>query len=461
VLLVGSGDNGGDALYAGALLARRQVRVTALLLVPDRAHPGGLAALRAAGGRVMSTVDGGGAGVGPSLSTVDDGWTGVGPVDLVVDGITGIGGTGPLRPAAARLMAALSAVPATDGGRPAVVAVDLPSGVQADTGEVPGAAVTADVTVTFGCLKPGLLVGAGARHAGLVDLVDIGLGGYLRGTPVVRVADAGDVAAWWPRPEPDSDKYTRGVVGLATGSPGYPGAAVLSVAGALAGPAGLVRYTGAAAAAVLAAHPSVIASARVGDTGRVQAWVAGCGLGTDERASATLRAVLAAPVPVCLDADALTLLVDGGFAAVLRGRDAPVVITPHDREYARLAGRDPGPDRVDAAAGLAALMDATVLLKGDRTVVAGPDGQVWVNPTGTADLATGGTGDVLAGLVGALLAAGLGPVPAAVAAAFVHGLAGRTAAAGGPVTAPYVAGALRPVLARLLAGDRHGDRPVG
>ncbi len=437
LLLVGSGDNGGDALYAGALLARRGVAVTALALVPDRAHPGGVAALRAAGGRVLSTVDG-------RLPA------GTARVDVVLDGVTGIGGTGPLRGAAASAVAALRAAVASDGGPPITVAVDLPSGVQADTGEVPGAAVCADVTVTFGCLKPGLLVGAGARYAGLVDLVDIGLEPYLRGAPALRVAEAGDIARWWPRPEPGSDKYTRGVVGLATGSPGYPGAAVLSVAGALAGPAGLVRYAGGAAAGVLAAYPSVIASGRVGDTGRVQAWVTGCGMGTDERAAATLRAVLAAPVPACLDADALTLLVDGGFATALRTRDAPVVVTPHDREYARLVGRDPGGDRIDAAAGLAAHLGGTVLLKGDRTVVAGADGQVWVNPTGTPDLATGGTGDVLAGLLGALLAAGLAPVPAAVSAAFVHGLAGRAAARGGPVTAPAVAAALRPVLASLL-----------
>jgi ADP-dependent NAD(P)H-hydrate dehydratase / NAD(P)H-hydrate epimerase len=428
VLLVGGGNNGGDALYAGALLARRGVAVRALLLDPDRAHAGGLAALRAAGG---STVD-------QMPSTVD----------LVVDGILGIGGRGGLRPAAAAAVAAAGGARAADGGRPMVVAVDLPSGIDADTGAVPGDAVAADVTVTFGCLKPGLLVGAGATRAGLVDLVDIGLAPAT--PPALRLADREDVRSWWPRPGVESDKYRRGVVGLATGSATYPGASVLSVAGASAGPAGLVRYAGSAADVVRAQHPSAIVTDRVADAGRVQAWVCGSGLGTDDRAATEVRGVLAAPVPAVLDADALTLLVDGKMADLLRDRRAPLVLTPHDREFARLAGEPPGPDRVESALRLAAHTRATVLLKGDRTVVAAPDGEVWVNPTGTSALATGGTGDVLSGLLGALLAGGLPPVPAAVAAAFAHGLAGREAARGGPVTSSDVAAALRPVLAALL-----------
>jgi hydroxyethylthiazole kinase-like uncharacterized protein yjeF len=426
LLLVGAGNNGGDTLYAGARLARRGALVSALLLSPDRVHAGGLAALRSAGG---STVDS-----PPST------------VDMVLDGIVGIGGRGPLRPGAAR------AVEEATRSRPIVVAVDIPSGVDADTGVVSGEAVRADVTVTFGCLKPGLLVGAGAAHAGLVDLVDIGL--TLPVPPAVRIPTRADVASWWPRPWRDSDKYTRGVVGVATGSARYPGAAVLSVAGACAGPTGLVRYAGAAYRSIWIHHPSVVASRYVAEAGRVQAWVCGSGLGTDDDARADLRAVLSAPVPVCLDADALTMLMDFSLAGEVRRRDAATVVTPHDREFARLAGELPGPDRVDAALRLAAMLGVTVLLKGDRTIVAGPDGGVWVNPTGSPVLATGGTGDVLAGLLGALLAAGLPPDRAAIAAAYVHGLAGRTAAEGGPVTATEVAAALRPTLASLLADPR-------
>jgi ADP-dependent NAD(P)H-hydrate dehydratase / NAD(P)H-hydrate epimerase len=422
LLLVGAGNNGGDALYAGALLARRGVAVGALLLDPERVHAGGLAALRGAGGQV----------VGSALDAVD----------VVLDGIVGIGGTGGLRRPATT---ALKQVP----GKPVMVAVDVPSGVDADTGDVPGEAVTADVTVTFGCLKVGLVVGAGAQRAGLVDLVDIGLGPWLPAEPAVRVPDREDVASWWPRPYPDSDKYTRGVVGVATGSARYTGAGVLSVAGACAGPAGMVRYAGGAGELVRVHHPSVIVSERVAEAGRVQAWVCGSGIGTDERAAAELRTVLASQVPACLDADALTMLADGSIVQWLRRREAPIVVTPHDREFARLAGAPPGPDRVAAALRLAAALNVTVLLKGDRTVVATPDGVAWVNPTGAPALATGGTGDVLAGLLGSLLAGGVPPVRAAVAAAYAHGLAGQEAARHGPVTASDVGATVRGVVGSL------------
>jgi ADP-dependent NAD(P)H-hydrate dehydratase / NAD(P)H-hydrate epimerase len=413
VLLVGAGNNGGDALYAGAALARRGARVEAILLNPDRAHQGGVEALHRAGGRFVEAL--------PPRA------------DLVVDGILGIGGHGGLRGRAAELAAGL------DGHL--VVAVDVPSGIAVDTGAVDGTAVQAAVTVTFGVLKPGLLLGAGAVHSGLVELVDIGL--RPTGAPAVQVPDHDDVSAWWPRPTTGDDKYTRGVVGVATGSATYPGAAVLSTGGALAGPAGLVRYAGSAADAVRDQHPTIIATDRVADAGRVQAWVCGSGLGTDERAQADLRGVLAAAVPVCLDADALNLLVDGSMAEWLRGRDAPTVVTPHDREFQRLAGHAPSADRVGEALQLAARMNATVLLKGNRTVVATPDGRAYVNPTGTPALATGGTGDVLAGLLGSLLAGGLAPERAALAAAYVHGLAGRRAEDAGPVTAAHVADELR------------------
>jgi hydroxyethylthiazole kinase-like uncharacterized protein yjeF len=159
--------------------------------------------------------------------------------------------------------------------------------------------------------------------------------------------------------------------------------------------------------------------------------------------------VLAAPVPVCLDADGLNLLVDGSMSGLLRERSAPIVVTPHDREYQRLAGHPPGGDRVADALELASRMRAVVLLKGNRTIVATPDGRAYVNPTGSPALATGGTGDVLGGILGSLLAGGLAPEVAAISAAYVHGLAGRLAEADGPVTAYDVAERLRSAV-RLL-----------
>lgn len=271
VLLVGSGDNGGDALYAGARLARRGAGVRAVLLAPGRAHKGGLAALRRAGGSVVSESD---ADAGGAVEVVEQ-------ADLVVDGIVGIGGTGGLREAAVPL------AEAARRGRGVVVAVDLPSGVDADTGEVRGAAVRADVTVTFGAYKPGLLIDPAREYAGVVRFVDIGLetgsasgsgsgsAGSAR-SPQVEALQHADVARLLPVPGAESDKYRRGVVGVAAGSARYPGAAVLAVGGALRGGAGAVRYVGPAGGAVLAQYPETLVSERgPARAGRVQARAVG------------------------------------------------------------------------------------------------------------------------------------------------------------------------------------------
>ncbi|MFZ3568694.1 NAD(P)H-hydrate dehydratase [Streptomyces sp. BH097] len=418
-LLVGSGDNGGDALYAGARLARRGAGVTALLLSPDRAHPGGLAALRAAGGTVLD-------------AQVENAPELVARADLVVDGIVGIGGKGGLRPRAAEL---------ADAARGTVVAVDLPSGVDADTGEVRGEAVRADATVTFGTYKPGLLIDPAREYAGALRLVDIGLELAPAETGLEALQYA-DVAALLPKPTGESDKYRRGVVGIVAGSARYPGAAVLAVAGALHGGAGAVRYVGPAADAVLARFPETLVSAGPpAKAGRVQAWVLGPGLGDD---TSGLHDVLASDVPVLIDADGLRL----ADPATVRERTAPTVLTPHAGEAAALLGvtrEAVEAERLSSVRELAARYDATVLLKGSTTLVAPPDGTrpVRANPTGTPWLATAGSGDVLSGLTGSLLAAGLAPLDAASVGAHLHGLAARHAADGAPVSAQDVAGALR------------------
>jgi ADP-dependent NAD(P)H-hydrate dehydratase / NAD(P)H-hydrate epimerase len=414
-ILAGAGDNGGDALYAGARLAGRGAAVTALLLSPDRAHRGGLAALRAAGGGALPA------------DTRDAGRV-LAAARLVLDGIVGIGGSGGLRPAAAELVRAITGT---------VVAVDLPSGVDADTGAVEGEAVRADVTVTFGGLKPGLLVGAGAEHAGEVRLVRIGLD---LPEPDLRVLEPADAARLLPRPGPRDDKYTRGVVGVAAGSATYPGAGVLCTGSAVRGGAGMVRYAGSAAEHVQARWPeAIVTEGKPSEAGRVQAWVVGPGIGTDAAAAELLRDVLAQDVPVLVDADGLTLLAREPELA--RSRTAPTVLTPHDREFERVAG-PVGGDRVGAARRAAAELGVTMLLKGNATVVASPDGTAYVNPTGTPWLATAGSGDVLSGLGGALLAGGLEPAPAAALAAYLHGLAGSIAAGGASTTAAGVLAAL-------------------
>ncbi|PZT68784.1 bifunctional ADP-dependent NAD(P)H-hydrate dehydratase/NAD(P)H-hydrate epimerase [Streptomyces sp. SW4] len=418
VLLVGSGDNGGDALYAGARLARRGAGVSAVLLAPERAHAGGLAALRRAGGRVV--------GDGDAEALIER-------ADLVVDGIVGIGGKGGLRPEAEAVAAAAGR------SRAAVVAVDLPSGVDADTGEVHGAALRADLTVTFGTHKPGLLIDPAREYAGSVRLVDIGLA--LPGdAAVLEALQHADVARLLPVPAAESDKYRRGVVGIAAGSARYPGAAVLAVAGALRGGAGAVRYVGPAGDAVLARFPETLVSDRgPKHAGRVQAWVTGPGAGDD---AGTVAEVLAAEVPVLVDADGLRL----ADRDTVRARTAPTLLTPHAGEAAALLGvsrEEVEGARLSAARELAARYDATVLLKGSTTLVAAPGGgPVRVNATGTPWLATAGSGDVLSGLAGSLLATGLSARDAGSAAAYLHGLAGRLAADGTPVGALDVAAAL-------------------
>ncbi|MGV9327472.1 NAD(P)H-hydrate dehydratase [Streptosporangium sandarakinum] len=486
VVLAGGGDNGGDALYAGARLAARGARVHAVL-AGARAHEGGLAALRRAGGRVTDlggaagetsagpagpagggTADLAGdsatdpareAGKGSARGSAKGPAVGAGVrrlldgADLVVDGLVGIGGTGALREPYATLARLAAEGPAT------VVAVDVPSGVDASTGRVDGPAVRADVTVTFGARKIGLLTDPGAARAGRVELVDIGLGPYLPDPGASALTDA-DVALMLPRPGVESDKYRRGVVGVAAGSHRYTGAAVLAVGGAVRAGAGMVRYAGPAepVAQVRARWPEVVITPLepgegVGEVGRVQAWVLGPGLGTGPEALAVARSVLASDVPVLVDADGLTLVAEN--RSLLR-RSAPVLITPHAGELSRLL--DVPRSRIEArrveyARRAADELGVTTLLKGSTTVVAEDERPVRINLTGSSWLATAGTGDVLAGVAGALLAAGLGPYDAASCAAYLHGLAGRN----GPVSAwdvlEGVPGAAREVMDRLGEDD--------
>ncbi len=417
VVLAGSGDNGGDALYAGARLARRGAAVTAIT-AGAKAHEGGTADLRAAGGRVTDNKDA------------------IARADLIIDGLLGIGGRGGLREPFAGLAAA--AEQARQQGA-TVVAVDLPSGIDADTGAVDGPAVRADVTVTFGAIKPGLLIDPGAGHAGTVELVDIGL--RPEGKPAAKAPQRDDIAARLPRPGPESDKYRRGVVGVLAGSDRFAGAAVLATGGAVRGGAGMVRVVTASVPAavvrqtwpeaVLTVHPDDGDWDLPGSVGRVQAWVAGPGMGTGPDAVARLAAVLATDLPALVDADGLTIL---SQHQDLLPRRAPTLITPHAGELSRLLGTDAAAieaRRLEHARQAAERLGLTVLLKGSTTVIASPgDTTALVNPTGTPWLATAGTGDVLSGLAGSLLAQGLEPAWAGAVAAYLHGLAARLAAAG-------------------------------
>jgi ADP-dependent NAD(P)H-hydrate dehydratase / NAD(P)H-hydrate epimerase len=398
LLLVGSGDNGGDALYAGARLARGGAAVDAILLT-SRAHAAGLAALRNAGGRIVTAPR---------------------DPEVVVDGIVGIGGSGGLRPEAAALVASLVDVP--------FVAVDLPSGISVDDGRLEGPHVRAAVTVTFGTHKIGLLADPAAEACGAVHLVDIGL---TVPTAPVEALQAADVGALLPRPDPRAHKYTRGVVGIRAGSEEYPGAAVLCVAGANTGVVGMVRYVGPAADVVRAAHPET-----VGD-GQAQAWVVGPGGGS-------LEETVALGVPVVVDASALS--------SVTGPLGVTAVLTPHAGELATMLGvkrEEVEAEQLRFARVAAQRFDATVLLKGRHTLVARPTGEVRVTTVGLPWLATAGAGDVLAGFIGALLAAGLTPYDAASVGSWVHGAAAGMVRGDGPLIAREVAGAI-PAVCRWL-----------
>jgi len=426
LLLVGAGNNGGDALWAGARLARRGARLDAVLLDRERVHAEGLAAYRAAGGRVVDAPRG--------------------EYDVAVDGIVGIGGSGPLRPDAAALVSSLGEVP--------LVAVDTPSGVDVDTGRVEGPHVRAEVTVTFGSHKPVHLVDPGAAACGTVTLVDLGL---RLPAPALEALQSSDVAALLPRPAPDAHKYTRGVVGIRAGSEQYRGAAVLSVSGANTGLAGMVRYVppeggprptspaptdephGASVAdLVQAAHPEVVLG-----VGRVQAWVVGSGGGRS--AAQQLTEALRDGVPVVVDADALASL-DGPVGV-------PAVLTPHAGELARLLQVERETveaDQLTHARAAAERYDAVVLLKGRHSLVVAPEGRARATTVGPPWLASAGTGDVLGGLIGALVAAGLELFDAASVGSWLHAAAASSARPGGPVTASEVARALPGLCARLL-----------
>lgn len=424
VVLVGPGNNGGDALFAAARLRERGHRINVCLLDPDHVHSAGLAAARAAGVGEVDAPDG---------------------HRHVVDAVLGIGARPGLTGRAARWAAWQAEA------RPFTVAVDVPSGIGVDDGTLDGPAMRADHTITFGTYKPGLLVGPAAELAGEVLLADIGLGPHLGPTSLEALERSDGHLLAAAVAAPTTHKYGRGVVGVRAGSVAYAGAAHLAVAGAQSALAGMVRFVGAddLALRVVDRAPEVVAGA-----GRVQAWVVGPGGGDD--AGEHLAAALGDDVPVVVDATALTHLPPGLTSQVL--------LTPHAGELAALLETER--DAVEAdpwghARRAAQRHGATVLLKGRRTVVVTPDdGPSRVNLSGTPWLATAGSGDVLAGLAGSLLAGGLDARDAGSVAAFLHGAAAVQANPDGPVTASDVARALPSVVADFLAGrlDRVANR---
>ena len=470
LVLAGPGGNGGDALYAGAELQLAGHNVDALLTA-GHAQERALSAFTNAGGTVLERLPEGSA-----------------EYALAIDGITGIGGSGGLREELTDTVAWLRGVK--------VLAVDVPSGVDADTGVAGELHVTADATVTFGGFRRAHAL---APECGVQLLADIGLPGRpLHGTlldalpewahegpTLVPANRAVPGPGQWPssltplpaapirtvEPGPYDDKYSGGVVGIRAGSGGYPGAAVLAVSGAVHASPAMVRYVGPQAAEVVRAHPEVVVTQSLEDAGRVQAWVVGPGAGTNEAAAAELEWILRQEVPVLIDADGLTLLAEHPeLRQQVAKRQQTTVLTPHDGEFARLqkaAGVATG-TRFEETLALAATLRATIARKGRITLVAPEDEPHLIHAVdaGHSWAATPGSGDVLAGIMGAHLALAAARTPyadAAIAATTtgavtVHAQAASLAAETpfGPATAPAgrVAEFVRPATA-LSTRDAH------
>ncbi|PZR69285.1 MAG: bifunctional ADP-dependent NAD(P)H-hydrate dehydratase/NAD(P)H-hydrate epimerase [Solirubrobacterales bacterium] len=426
VIACGKGNNGGDGLVAARLLRERGREVDVLLAGdPDELRGDARANLerlpQAAPERFERERLSGAA--------------------VAVDALLGTGFTGAPRGAVATAIAAINAA-----GLP-VVAVDVPSGVDASTGEVAGDAVAAVATTTFHAAKPGLWIHPGKSHTGRLAVVDIGIPeGAPIAAPTAGLIGAG-VLELIPRREPGSTKFASGALLVGGGSRGLSGAPSLVCEAAARAGAGYVtacvprsleivfelRLLEAMSVALPDADGALGMEAVdpiLQRSGRADALALGPGLGREQHTQAFARAVaLQAQLPLVLDADGLNA--HAGRVAELAGRRAPTVLTPHAGELGRLLGIDSGKveqHRHQHATAAARDAEAIVVLKGDDTLVATPDGRVGVSRGGSPALATAGTGDVLTGVIGALLAKRMDPFAAACAGVYAHAQAGRLAA---------------------------------
>ncbi|MCA1170025.1 bifunctional ADP-dependent NAD(P)H-hydrate dehydratase/NAD(P)H-hydrate epimerase [Rothia kristinae] len=502
VVLAGAGNNGGDALHAGALLRARGARVTAVL-TGSKAHEEGLAALRGAGGFVLGLGEAGAPACARAAACAD----------LIIDGMLGTGGRGGLREAPAELVRRIqestgrntehrntehrSTGHRSTGGwaRPLVLACDVPSGLDATTGAVAGPVLAADATVTFIGIKSGLLATPKPSLVGRIRCADLGIGADLP-APALREAEEEDFPRYWSLPVEGDQKYSRGVLGTVAGSDQYPGAGLMCVHAAVRAGAGMVRFVGgdALASALAVSTPEAVRSEHVG-AHRVQAWAVGSGA-TDRAQQAQVEQALDAGVPVLADAAAIEMLAH----RAADGDPAPahVLLTPHAGELAQAlewvarlapergerlvrAAREAGlpedeevqtsPSRAQIEAApfvwVRAAREAlggTLLLKGTTTLVAAPDGTVWAHRGNSAWLSTAGSGDTLSGILGAGLAAHWARVEAGraegadgewagVAAAGLLVQRGISTAAPGPVPPTVAAERIPEVLGRLADGQ--------
>ncbi|MEW6341413.1 MAG: NAD(P)H-hydrate dehydratase [Pseudomonadota bacterium] len=441
-IVAGPGNNGGDALVVAAELQRAGLAVEVCMPVevkPDDAR-WALGEARAAGVPISAS---------PPASFKHFGW--------LVDGMFGIGLGRPLDGVFATLAQQLSQHARRQGR---VLALDVPSGLDSDTGNVVGngISVRATHTITFIGAKPGLFTASGRDLAGAVRVAPIGVDTAAR--KAVQLNAPALFAPFLPARDFSTNKGSFGSLAVVGGDTGMCGAPILAARAALHTGAGKIHVAllGSGAPPYDPPHPELMLHA-IDDIplDKMDALAIGCGMGHRERATQVLHDVLPLAVPKLLDADALNLLAgDATLAAQVSVRGAqgdPCILTPHPLEAARLLGSDVPAvqrDRLAAARALAARFASVIVLKGTGTVVAAPDGRLAVNPTGNAALATGGTGDVLGGIIGALLAQRLPPYEAALAGVYLHGLAADTLTAQGDGPAGLTAGELAPMVRKLL-----------
>jgi NAD(P)H-hydrate epimerase len=472
VVVCGRGNNGGDGFVVARRLRRARVPVEVWLAARPDAVAGDAGAMLAAWQKVRGAIH-------PVTTEADVAVlaTRLAAAGLVVDALFGTGLNAPVEGVAAGVIAAVNAC-----GSP-VVAVDIASGLSADTGLPLGAAIRASATATFGYPKIGQLLFPGIELTGYLEVVDIGIAPGAVAAVELRTVLLDDVLAGRlvPVRRRDSHKGSFGHVAVLAGSRGKLGAALLAAEGAIRAGAGLTTLAVPATLQPLCeGHVREAMTAALADTGAGEAAldngagldevlrgraavVCGPGLGLAPETRALVTAVAQrCTVPLVLDADGLNAVAG---TDVLRTRPAPTVVTPHPGEMARLLGTDVAAvqhDRVGAARRLAREHGVTVVLKGARTLVATPGGDLAIIPTGNPGMASGGTGDVLAGVVGGLLAQGLDPFAAAQLAAFAHGAAGDAVAAGRGemgLAASDLLAALPPAWARLQAAAAGAGLP--
>ncbi|MBI5646324.1 MAG: NAD(P)H-hydrate dehydratase [Ignavibacteriae bacterium] len=440
LFLCGRGNNGGDGYAMARHALNRGARATVLALAFD-SHGDAEANLTMLRAALADTTLG-------RLDVLDDGSLQAAldtRPDLLIDALLGTGLTSALHDPVSAYVRQVN-----DAALP-VLAVDIPTGVNSDTGEATGGAIMARWTAAMGGLKRGHLFADGRNHSGITDVIDIGMprAGYYSAATSTWLIESGDVAGMLPRRAVDAHKYAAGSVCIAAGSYGMTGAAALAGLASLRAGAGISFLATPAplhdalvqklTEVILCPMPATSGAAFARDavsgllermrTSRASA--IGPGISRDEETQACARELIgAADFPLVIDADALYALT--GHLDVLAANAGRSILTPHAGEFQRLSGmtrEDVSRDPVECARSFARAHGCTLLLKGAPTVIATADGRVFVNSTGNPGMATAGSGDVLTGLLAGFLAQGLDPVAAAICGAFVHGQAGDRSAA--------------------------------